>query len=112
MSWETNFYYHPEKSALTKVAELELSEPCYSFDLVVAWINGEGDWYIASDSGCSCPTPFENFEGIGDLTGPLTVDQVLEEVTSLAHASYEEEYALRGLPDFLEAVTKAAEKRL
>lgn len=107
MSWNNNLYYNPEDSGLTKVAELELTEPFYSFDLAAAWRDTEGQFYLGTDSGCSCPTPFENFASIADLTGPLTAAQVIEEATSLALASPEPSFALEGLPEFLADVMKA-----
>lgn len=53
-------YYNPEKFGLTKIAEMEWSEPCYSFDMTVAWLDANGKLYWGSDSGCSCPSPFES----------------------------------------------------
>lgn len=41
--------------------------------------------YISTDSGCSCPTPFESHSR-DDFTGPLTVEQAVEEFESLARA--------------------------
>lgn len=39
-------------------------------------------FYISTDSGCSCPSPFESHT-LADFTGPLTAEQVIEEYTSL-----------------------------
>lgn len=83
MSYDTNPYYNPEKHGLTKLGELDLAEPSYSFDLVVAWKGADGI-YLGTDSGCSCPTPFEDYAGVQDMTGPLTAAQAVEEVCSLA----------------------------
>ncbi len=45
------------------LAELDLEEPYYSFDLLVVWRNIiTGEVVYATDSGCSCPSPFENHE--------------------------------------------------
>lgn len=93
MSFDTNPYYNPEATGLTKVAEVDLAEPCYSFDLLAVFADGEG-LYLATDSGCSCPTPFEDYNGKADMTGPLTVDQALEEASSLKAAHYEPTYDL------------------
>ena len=67
--FETNVYYNPDKHGLEVVADLELYEQDYSFDTVVAWRHVEsGDVYWAHDSGCSCPSPFEDYNSIESLT--------------------------------------------
>lgn len=51
--------------------------------------------YISTDSGCSCPTPWENHSwgNPDDFTGPLTPDQIIEEYTSLCPARlYSEDF--------------------
>lgn len=63
-----NPYYSPEKCGLEIVCQVELSEPSYSFDTRVVWKAQNGKLYTAHDSGCSCPTPFEYFHKLGDLT--------------------------------------------
>jgi len=63
-----NPYYHPEQCGLVIVAEIELSEPGYSFDTRIVWKAQNGKLYTAHDSGCSCPTPFEDFKKLSDLT--------------------------------------------
>lgn len=69
------------------LGEIELSEPCYSFDTLVVLRNDQG-YYLATDSGCSCPSPFENYNSLADATGPLTADQAREETTSLWEGGY------------------------
>ena len=73
--------FEDETLGYRQVAEVELSEPDYSFDTLVV-LEKDGGLYLATDSGCSCPTPFESHTE-QDLTGPLTVDQAIEEATSL-----------------------------
>lgn len=100
MSWDDNVYYHPERYGLRSVAEFELSEPSYSFDTLAVW-KGDKGLYLATDSGCSCPSPFENYNGIEDLTGPLTVDQAVEESKSIRKRSYEPKYDKPGFKAFI-----------
>ena len=58
-----------------------LAYPDWAFyDLAI--IKAPDGAYISTDSGCSCPAPFESHQR-EDFTGPLTVDQVIEEFTSL-----------------------------
>lgn len=55
--------YYTTPPGLRVLAEAELFDEAYQFDLVVVWQDtATGDLLGAADSGCSCPTPF------GDLT--------------------------------------------
>jgi hypothetical protein len=69
MSWDTpDVYYQPEAFDLEPLTELELYEPNYSFDTVAVWRHTPtGDLYWAYDSGCSCPSPFENYTSLDKL---------------------------------------------
>ena len=58
-----NPYYGPEKLGLRA---LTLNEPDLSYEynmLLFVKPNGSNEVYWAHDSGCSCPTPFEDYEG-------------------------------------------------
>jgi hypothetical protein len=57
-----NPYYSPEKLDLDLVS---YDEPglCYEYNTLCFWATRDGRVYSASDSGCSCPTPFEEYEG-------------------------------------------------
>lgn len=62
----------------------------------VLYISGVGDWewsdvvvvqgpdrtsyWVGTDCGCSCHSPFEYTESLDDLTGPLTLEQAKESV--------------------------------
>ncbi len=55
-------YYQPEAFGLVPVAEIDYSDGCYQFDIRAVWKHTEtGRLYTARDSGCSCPSPFEEF---------------------------------------------------
>lgn len=79
---EKDIYYNPQDYGLTLLGTVDLSEPDYSFDLLAVW-KGKKGYYLATDSGCSCPTPFENYDSLEDLTGPLTASQAQEESKNL-----------------------------
>lgn len=56
-----NLYYQPEKNGFTLLGEVDFSDGCYQFDLlIVLQDNVTGRLYYAEDSGCSCPSPFES----------------------------------------------------
>lgn len=60
-------YYSPEKFGLTTVGQIDWEEPDYSFNMTVVWKDKDGKLYWASDSGCSCPSPFEDYHSIDQL---------------------------------------------
>jgi len=65
---EYNIYYNPEAFGMKTVGELEDPRASYDFDTTVVFArNGDGTLFWCNDSGCSCPTPFEN-ESIETLT--------------------------------------------
>ena len=59
----TNPYYDPESRGLTIVTEGVDPSADYSFDMFVVWTDGKRLFYD-TDSGCSCPTPFDESEPI------------------------------------------------
>lgn len=74
---QMNLYYSPEKYGLEVVGTIEWSEPNYDFDMTVLWRAKRGQYWIGSDSGCSCPSPFEDIYDVNELDGPyLKADAV------------------------------------
>lgn len=61
------FYYAPEKCRLQTIGEIDWSSGSYEFDLTVVWRREDGFFVYGEDSGCSCPSPFEN-QDVDDLT--------------------------------------------
>lgn len=76
-----NPYYNPEKLELEL---LSFDEPNmdYQYNTLCFWSTKNGLVYSTSDSGCSCPTPFEGFSG----ETQKYVVQKLERVGSLDQA--------------------------
>jgi hypothetical protein len=64
----SNIYYHPEKCGLELLDVLE--EPLdYEFNMLGLWREtSTGKMYWAQDSGCSCPTPFDDYCGVSNMT--------------------------------------------
>lgn len=75
-----NIYYSPEDFGLEVVGEMEWSEPDYSFDMLVVWKDQRGQYWIGEDSGCSCPSPFEDIDDINELDGPYTEEDLRKRV--------------------------------
>lgn len=62
-----NIYVTPENAGLTPIGEIDWSDGCYAFDYTVVWQRTfDGRFVYAEDSGCSCPSPFED-TGVEDL---------------------------------------------
>jgi hypothetical protein len=64
--WD-NLYSDPGKLGLEVVGEAGDELASYSFDMFVIWRDERGNLYHASDSGCSCPSPFEDYKKVSDL---------------------------------------------
>lgn len=75
----------------------------------------EEGFYLTTDAGCSCPTPFESHT-IEDVTGPLTAEQAIQEATDLVRdSSYflskqEEENLIRDITDTINGATRASKE--
>lgn len=66
--YETNPYYSPGASGLAIVGDLDAGGG-YDFDMLVVWQRIEdGALFWSTDSGCSCPSPFEDVNSVDDLT--------------------------------------------
>lgn len=58
-----SIYYAPEKYELIPVAEIDYSSGSYEFDLRVVWRHDLTKTLLtARDSGCSCPSPFDEYD--------------------------------------------------
>ena len=106
-NYDSNVYYNPEKHGLEPVAEIEYSSGIYEFDTRVVWRQVDtGVLYTARDSGCSCPTPFEDINGIAELER-LDLAAIREEVRSEGGRMYSSLTVGDGM-DFLAKVEAAA----
>lgn len=59
--FEPTVYDSPAQFGLEIVGDAEWADEPYRFDLTVIWKNSDGEYLVASDSGCSCPEPFEEY---------------------------------------------------
>lgn len=63
-----NPYDSPDKFGLEIVRVYDEPDLSYEFNMVVVWRDKKtGKEYWAADSGCSCPSPFENVSSMADL---------------------------------------------
>ena len=61
LGYRTNPYNYPENRQVTLVVSKDVADE-YEFDIFAVWADAEGNFYYARDSGCSCPTPFEDYQ--------------------------------------------------
>ena len=73
-------YYEPTHT-------INLADLLYEFDILGVDIREDGI-YLGTNSGCSCPSYWENHTK-DDFTGPLTVEQAREEAMSLWENTYD-----------------------
>ncbi|MFF3312482.1 hypothetical protein [Streptomyces sp. NPDC002952] len=66
--YDMNIYYSPEKHGLTVLGEIDTADS-YEFCMLVVWERVEdGALFWDTDSGCSCPSPFEDADSVAQLT--------------------------------------------
>lgn len=67
-TYGSDLYYHPEKCGMELVASVERDDLSYEFDIFALWRDTvSGAYFEASDSSCSCPSPFEDYRKLSDL---------------------------------------------
>lgn len=81
---DTGIYDNPNDFELTLVRDVDIADS-YEFDIVGIWKTSDGRHLIGHDSGCSCPTPFENTR-----VDELTEVHTLAEVADFARAKWGE----------------------
>lgn len=57
-----NLQYDHEKLGVT-VLQFDQPDMSYEFNTALFIATNDGRVYFVQDSGCSCPTPFEDYEG-------------------------------------------------
>lgn len=75
----TDLYYNGEALGYRVVVVGE--EPLrYEFNIRMLIEGPDGGFWFGADSGCSCPSPFEGFDSIGDFTRVFSPADVEREV--------------------------------
>lgn len=69
MGYFEDIYASPEKHGLRIVETHEEEDLYYEFHMVVLWedVKTKKRWW-GQDSGCSCPSPFENYHSVAMLS--------------------------------------------
>jgi len=88
-TFDHNPLYSPEKCGLEVVATIEDPNAWYEFSTVLVVRDVEtGDVYVGHDAGGSCPTPFEDFTGLGDFTLIRTEGEFDQFVRQVPYVDY------------------------
>jgi hypothetical protein len=109
MAWDTpDVYDSPEKFGLKIIDQLDERDLSYMFNMVVAWKHEEsGKVYVARDSGCSCPSPFEDCTSL-DKLDEITKESFEELRKELL--SEDEGFNIADVKGFLNEVEAALER--
>lgn len=102
-SYDYNPLYSPEKCGLEIVVTLDDEDLSYEYDTIIVVRDiATGELYAAHDSGCSCPTPFEDFTSLDKFVEIRSEDDFSRLVGG-------DEYAKWKPADVLEAARKIRE---
>lgn len=92
----SNVYYNPGEFGLTTVGEIDAGGG-YEFDTFAVWQdNGTGRLWYAEDSGCSCPSPFEDISFAQGMTEVHTLQQLIDAVDTWTAGEYRDRDQLAG----------------
>lgn len=104
--------YNPEDHGVRQIDEFDLSDGCYQFDYVTVWqsLTDKRTFYIATDYGCSCPTPYEDqpLDAMERLN-PDNPRPQIEQMFRLDDVNYTHSAATlqKGISDMVAAVMEA-----
>jgi len=89
MKVTVNVYYNPELSGLKIFEDLDTAGS-YEFDIFLILEDALGMLYYCSDSGCSCPTPFEDVTEVMEITKDTlyNFDKALENHSGIGTSDY------------------------
>jgi hypothetical protein len=85
----SGIYYDPEQYGLTTVGEISFDDGSWQFDMGVVWWHPERHvFFYAEDSGCSCPSPFEDYHSVESLGQPLNLSALIAKLRTLTARTY------------------------
>jgi hypothetical protein len=85
-------YSNPQKHGLETIGDIEWDDESYQFNMTAVWRDpATGRLYWADDSGCSCPSPFEDVRTRDDLTAGTADELDAHLKAQLEHAQARDE---------------------
>ena len=107
MDYDHNVYYNPASWGMEIFAELDNPNLSYEYETLIVLKHVEsGKFYWAHDSGCSCPTPFEDYGKLEDLTA-LTQQTFADFESEVKDFGYEPELMVAEKQDIVRKVKAA-----
>lgn len=73
--YQNDLYNQPEQFGLTPIGELNDPDASWSFNDFVVWKHEDGSYYFGEDSGCSCPSPFEDYTSLEKASKMESIEQ-------------------------------------
>ena len=67
----------------TRMVETFYTEEGYDWS-VIGVIKADDGYYVGTDCGCSCNSPWDYYEDASDFVGPMSFDDMCAEVRSIA----------------------------
>ena len=108
-----NISYYPQEFGVEEIHEFDLSDGSYQFDYVTVWqsTTDKRTFYVGTDSGCSCPSPYEDVQSLADLER-LDPDNPRPQIEKLfrleeQHYSHSAAALMKGISDMVAAVKEA-----
>lgn len=77
--YHPDIYNQPEAFGLTLLGEVNWYDLAYEFDFSIVLVDKDGFFYLERDSGCSCPSPFEGYTNLEELS-KMTRSEVIAEL--------------------------------
>lgn len=79
-----SIYYSPDDLGLVSIGSLSIRIIDWEFHLFGVWYSPVTKYYYTgTDSGCSCPTPFESFGALTDFDRHETAHSVVTAIRAL-----------------------------
>lgn len=99
-----DIYCNPEKFGLEVVVSLDQPNMSYEFNMFVVWRRkADGVLFYGSDSGCSCPSPFEGVNDVSSLSELKNIDAFEQELNAWGDSFFDPR-ALRDVVDNVRVV--------
>lgn len=93
-------------TGLTFITEFDRDEPNYSFDLVgIFYDPTDQKFRVEFDSGCSCPSPWEDYRSRENFGQPLGAGEAIQKIRQVTWG-YDDN---AGPPSFIEDKNRAVE---